>query len=151
MTKYLWQLNLDDIPLGWEQIYKEAIKEYPHGEIFSFENLNYDDTNRYFYHPVKYRDEIYRLFNKYKIEAKYLFDSKDKYNFKTFTTKIVKLDSILYNLLFYWTQEEKEVDGSCFDPRDLEEDIYSFESYFDFDDFESQFQKTYNKYKIINL
>ncbi len=156
MIKYLWDLNLDEISLGWEETYKEALEENPKGTNIKMED--YDMNGRltmckYFYDPVGYRNLIHDTFNKYKIKAKTLFDSKETDDIKTFINKLIKLDIILYNLLANWTNEDDEFDGSCFDPKYLkkESNLLELDFYFDESDFSTDFEKKYRKYKFINL
>lgn len=153
MIKYLWQLDLDDIPLGWESTYQESFAKSPDGEIVSIPESNYDEViiNRYFYHPVKYRNELYRLFNEYKIKAKDLFESKNNHEFKPFINKLIQYDCILYNLLSEWTFSDDAFDGSSFSPNHMENLLQNFSDYFDLSDLETDFDKQYSKYKLINL
>ncbi|WP_353096387.1 hypothetical protein [Tissierella praeacuta] len=153
MVKYLWDLNLDEIPLGWENTYQEASIKSPHGEIVSIPESNYDEIsiNRYFYHPVKYRNELYRLFNEFKVKAKDLFESKGNHEFRPFINELIKYDCILYNILYEWTLVDDELDGSSFDPDYIKNILQNFRDYFDSSSFETDFDKQYNKYKLINL
>lgn len=130
MAKYLWNLNLDKIPLGWEDTYKESIVNCPDGKLIPSDE-SWDDIQRsYFFHPVKYRQLIIENFNNHKANAIELMDKKYSLNFKDFINQIIKTDVILYNLLFDWICDEDSFDISSFNPNNFYNNILDCEFYF---------------------
>ncbi|SHH57708.1 hypothetical protein [Sporanaerobacter acetigenes] len=154
MAKYLWDLNLDEIPLGWENTYQDALNQCPKGEIIEMAEMDSPDsiiTNQYFYDPVGYKNTIYTIFNEYKIKAKTLFESRNKHEIKPFINELIKFDCILYGLLAEWTCNGNEFDGSSFDPNYLKNNLLDYNYYFGSYNFETDFEKQYKKYKLISL
>jgi hypothetical protein len=130
MAKYLWDLNLDEIPLSWENVYQDALANYPDGELIPSDE-SWDDIQRnYFFHSVKYRQLIIETFNKYKTNAIELMGKKHSLDFKDFINQIIKTDVILYNLLFDWICDEDSFDISSFNPNNFYNNIVNYEFYF---------------------
>ncbi|MCM3312010.1 hypothetical protein CHH78_02290 [Shouchella clausii] len=145
MAKYLFDLDLEEIPLGWEEAYQEALTRCPDGEIIP--PLPDDAFNRpCFYHPVAYRALILKTFNKYKLLARRLMEEQ-KPDIKSWITELVKVDIILYKLLSLWVSEFMDI--SCYDPKDFNSDVFGAnDSYFSYI---SDDMQPYEGLKLLNL
>lgn len=153
LIKYLWDLNLDEIPLGWEATYKTALEQYPNGttaEMILQDNDFELFAEEYEYNPVECRNIIYNSFNEYKAKAKNLLESKDEYDLKTLVNELIKIDVILYNLLKYWLYEDDYYfENSSFQPKDYsnQDKIFSLSDYFD----KELCLDEYEKYRFLTL
>lgn len=110
MEKYLWDLNLDEIPLGWQKTYDDAVKNYPDGKIDTRWHSGSSGENQYVtqHHsdPVKYRDRIKVLFDQEKANALQTIDSK--ISIRSYFNNLLDIDIKLYLLLELWTRPDDD-------------------------------------------
>ncbi|MED1790505.1 hypothetical protein P4V47_24085 [Brevibacillus laterosporus] len=137
MATYLWDLDLEQIPLGWSETYQDALESCPNGELVAVDYSNYygEKIERYFYHPIKCRELLIQIFNQKVDRARNLVDSEKK--LKPFINELFKIDVCLFNLLELWTTPDDEIEGVRLDPRKLEEDLIDVGNYFECDNDES--------------
>ena len=133
-VRYLWELKIIDLPLGWEEYYQLALKEFPDGE-----NIDLSDGT-FFCRPVEYRTKLIENFEKYSNEAQEVFNDNNL-NFQDKCNKLLKLDVILNNILSDWINDT--YDSSIFNPNDINYELISnddLEFYFNNNNF-SDLQK----------
>lgn len=143
--EYLWDLNLEEIPLGWDERYQQELKENPEGRYeiipdFPTESAEY----KVFYHPVGYREKLLSLFKDIQEKAKKIFQNDE--DFKTKMHTLLKMDIALYNILDEWVTDDFW-DVSCMDPFKIEDVIKISSGYFT----ESYSQKAMERYKNLKL
>ena len=148
MTQFLWQLDIEKLPLGWEDVYLEALANYPNGQIVA-DGPYYDgDTLRRAYmNPVGFREKLLLLFNKYKQIANELYESLGLSFNSDAINQLLKCDIILYSIIFDWVDTEK--DFSVFDPNKIEENLFYIDGYFSSSDMD--FMVPFQRMKFIQL
>ncbi len=133
MNNYLWELNIENIPLGWQETLDKAIQNCPDGELVAIPDIDFHsdkfDISRYYYNPIKFREKIIRLFNEEKNKAIHLLENEK--SMKPLFNEILKIDIKLFNLLDLWTSIDDHFDGSSFDPKHIDEEILNSSNYFD--------------------
>ncbi|TCT23356.1 hypothetical protein EDD68_10770 [Melghiribacillus thermohalophilus] len=113
MKKHLWELNLIDIPCGWENTYQEALKKCPNGMPLLIKGT------KFLYHPVKYRQILLDTFSKSK-EACNEITKNECLNQKQ-QSNLLEHDIILFNVLFDWCQDSYSLEKPFFDISKLKE------------------------------
>lgn len=135
MSNFLWNLNIEAIPCGWESIYKTALNDCPNGTVK--EIVLSDSSGVYnekcFYNPVKCRNLIIEKFNSLKVEALELYNNRYKLDFKVCCNKLIHIDIMLYNLLTEWTYESDVFSNDDFQPKNILDniEIHHVNSYFE--------------------
>lgn len=127
--EFLWDLNLEEIPLGWEERYQQELKDNPNGRYESIPEFSSDGAKEYtvFYDPVGYRKKLLLMFKEIQGKAKAEFEKEE--DFKLKMHNLLKLDIALYNLLDEWVTDDWW-DVSCMDPFKIEDDIKGTSEYF---------------------
>lgn len=125
MQEHLWDLNIEDIPLGWDDIYKQALEECPNGEYEHCEDTFGEST--YWCNPVACKSILISKFNSLKLQAKQIFD--DKNLLSRSISELFSIDVMLYNILSNWTFTEYEF--SSFNDTKFLDNINDLEVYFD--------------------
>ncbi|MBW7651543.1 hypothetical protein [Anoxybacillus sp. ST4] len=105
MRKYLWHLDLNKIPCGWENVYQDALKNCPNGMPLLIKGT------KFFYHPVKYRETLLEIFSTAK--EKCLEIMKNECLDRKQLSELLENDIILFNVLFEWCLED--MDETFFD------------------------------------
>jgi hypothetical protein len=100
MKKYLWDLDLVEIPCGWEDIYQDALKHCPDGMPLLIKGY------KFFYHPVKYRQILLDTFATAK--EKCLKIIKSEHLNQKELSELLENDIILFNVLFEWCLDHLE-------------------------------------------
>ena len=112
---YLWELEIDKIPCGWEETYKEALQECPNGKLIE---IDYgDEFKEYFYNPVACHELIVTSFNKAKLQAYTILAEKNQFELGEFVDKIVKVDAKLFYIIYMWTLDNEDMDCSSYNPQ----------------------------------
>jgi len=93
----LWDLEIEKIPCGWEEIYQKAVINHPDGLVI-------DEIALSVSHPVEYRNQIINEFNKTKQTAISLMANQSTIPFPSLINKLVKLDARLFYLIIDWMQ-----------------------------------------------
>lgn len=106
--KGLWNINLKNIPLGWNTIYQEALAMFPNGQI----------NKSYFYDPVGYRDKLLKVFEEEKKKALELIEDQSV-PFSEKANLLLKIDVKLFNIIYEWVDSKKFADISVFNPKNL--------------------------------
>lgn len=155
VSKHFWELDLDEIPLGWEKIHKYALENIPEGKVYKseIEDIHGDTiTEELLYDPVGYKKVLYRLFNEYKVKAKGLWSSRNLYDPDLFSDNLLELDAILHHILYNWCRFGELDDIEFYDSKDIERQILtdSVQFYLDSLEFDGDFEDKYNEYKAIN-
>ncbi|MGO0058601.1 hypothetical protein ACTID9_00800 [Brevibacillus fluminis] len=134
MAKYLWDLDLENIPLGWEETFRDALRICPDGEItpISYSSYHGEKLERYLYHPVKFRDRLIELFNADKAKAVNLMESNTISD--SFLNQLFKIDVRLFNILDAWLTPDDEIEGEMLDPREMEQKLLDYRVYFQCED-----------------
>lgn len=114
MAKYLWDLTLENIPLGWIDIYEDYVRNCPHGEIYGVQYHNDEDVTRHYVNPVKCKEVMLKRFNQLKLDAVELIGQRDSIDLKEFMNQLIKIDIQLFSILDDWTTDFDEV--SSLDP-----------------------------------
>lgn len=150
MVKFLWDLNIEDIPCGWEPIYQEALKDYPGGKIAETISQYGDgelSVEKHLFNPVKCREILINKFNQLKFEAIELYNKRDVLDFKICCNRLFQIDIFLYSILNEWTYIDDVFANDSFQPNNILSDIKSYAQDTYFDNSDSQF----NNFKFINL
>ncbi|MED1480778.1 MULTISPECIES: hypothetical protein [Bacillus] len=147
MNAYLWNLDIEELPCGWENIYQEALVDFPDGKTFKETTNGPDDIYEFFSNPVKYKELLIQLFNFHKSKAQKLFESNDLLTDRKAISDLIKHDMALDHLVSTWVSTEKTLDS--FDPNTVERDIFDPEWYFSNDDFNQS--KGYSKLRFIQF
>lgn len=154
MKQHFWDLDLSQIPLGWENKLQHAMNTCPNGKYITDENTN----ETYWYDPVGYKAQLEEIFENLKKQAQPIYDSLDKSSeqFDEQITTLLKIDIQLYNIIFEWRLDNLDMDGSCFDSKKLWKSISTIgsdigENYFCCKRSEIDVMKPYHKYKFIKL
>jgi hypothetical protein len=100
MQKYLWDLNLNEIPCGWEDVYQDALKHCPDGMPLLIKGT------KFFYHPVKYREVLLNIFVTAKDKCLDIMQN-ECLNQKQLS-ELLENDIILFNVLFEWCLDHLE-------------------------------------------
>jgi len=148
MSKFLWDLNIEDIPCGFEYIYQDALINYPYGKIVETISCDSSGTNisTCEYNPVKCRKIIITEFNDLRTKAIEIFNNKSSLDFKNCCNELLKIDMLLNSLLSEWTIDW--FDNSSFQPKNFLIDHikrFSFDCYF------NDLDTPYDQFKFINL
>ncbi len=129
--KYLFDLNLEDLPFGWDAEYKRALIETPNGSIESIPATEYDGSYQiktYYFNPIASRELILNTFKKYQLIAQRLISQND-FPFHSDLSELIKADIVLYNCISAWVEDF--VDVTYYDPKDTSDDLLNVSlSYF---------------------
>lgn len=154
MKQHFWDLDLSQIPLGWEDVLQNAIDTCPKGEYIIDEETN----ETYWYDPVGYKAQLKEMFEDLKQQAKTLYVSLNRISdqFDEQVTALLKIDIQLYNIIFNWCLDGLIMDGSSFDSKKLWKSISHIEcdigeNYFCSKKSEIDFMKPFHKFKFIKL
>lgn len=152
---YLWDLDIEQIPLGWQSEFDRAIKELPDGELTTMPDLSDPSATeigltRHEYNPIKYRDTIVKLFNEQKSLAHDVL--KNEQSMKALFNRLLKIDINLFNLLNEWLYSSDLYQLNSFEPKHLLDLIESNLSsdYFDAVDIDT-IPKKYVDLRLITL
>lgn len=107
-AKYLWEINIEELPLAWINDLQKARLECPDGM-----NLTYTfngTTYTHFIHPVLMHSKLISTFNEYKSLAQNAIH-RTIYNPREFVPSIMECDTALYNLLYFWLLDWKMFEG----------------------------------------
>lgn len=115
----LWDLNIEELPCGWESIYKEALVHYPEGTTFHYPATDCQEEINCVYHPTKCREILINRFNQVKDEVNMLLNNREKLELKKFVSGLVNADAELYYLLKQWDYDEDLVDQFSFNPETI--------------------------------
>jgi hypothetical protein len=113
MQKYLWDLDLHEIPCGWEDVYQDALKHCPDGMPLLIKGT------KFFYHPAKYREVLLDTFAIAK--EKCLDIMKNECLNQKQLSELLENDIILFNVLFDWCQDSYSLEKPFFDINKLKE------------------------------
>lgn len=96
---YLWDIDIQSVPLAWNNHLQNAKKEFPDGTIVHWVT----DGKPYsaLMHPTLMHSRIISTFNHYKNTAREIM-RHGPFTPKTFVPKILECDVALYNLLLEW-------------------------------------------------
>ncbi|MGE1211103.1 hypothetical protein [Bacillus pumilus] len=147
MNKYLWNLDIEELPCGWENIYQEALVDFPDGKTFKETMNGPDDIYEFFSNPVKYKELLIQLFNFHKSKAQELFESNDLLTDRKALSNLIKHDMALDHFVSTWVSTDLTLDS--FDPNNVERDIFDPEWYFSNDDYNQS--KGYSKLRFIQF
>lgn len=151
MQKFLWDIEIEEIPCGWADVLEQSINYYPNGTNVQYKFQSaYEDNSEvhsYWCHPVEFRKRIIDYFNIIKDHAKEYYYPEIFFSQEE-TIELVRYDIILYNLLFLWSY--KEWDYSCFDPEDVKKERFDYDFYFEKEDPKDCFKSTYDEHKVLN-
>ncbi|WP_404407661.1 hypothetical protein [Jeotgalibacillus malaysiensis] len=112
MTKYLWELDLQSVPLGFESDYNEFKKTDLGGAIYHDE-----DGEVYRYNPVKFAERTLSLFNSEKLKAVELHKQLKSNFTKEYYHQLIHIDVRLFGLLDVWTGLDGDI--SSYDPNNV--------------------------------
>jgi hypothetical protein len=147
--RYLWELDLAQVPLGWEKTYNEALEECPTGTYITIPDYDasVSGETRCWYNPVKYHQTLLETFNRLKQKALSII-SKEQDTPLHKIDDLIKIDICLYAILDLWLDDDNFFDGSSFDPNSLGDikTIMKYDFYFDWDH-----NNTHNKYEGLRL
>ena len=149
MSKFLWDLNIEDIPCGFESFYQDALINCPNGKIV--ETISSDSSGTTIstceYNPVECRKILITEFNNLKSKAIEIFSNRNSLDFKECCNELLKIDALLYTLISEWTCTSDIFCNDDFQPQFISNHIknISLTSYFDDADDE------YSQFKLINL
>ena len=135
---YLWDLEMEQLPLGWEEEYHQALQAYPNGKIiprkFSGNRYYNDVPSPYFRDPVTYHRWLINLFHRYRNQAlRLLSNGQPPKNNWSAMQKLLAIDIRLFNLLMFWVSPPREFDPGEFDPHQIIKHIDSTNFYYDFE------------------
>lgn len=147
MNKYLWNLDIEELPCGWENIYQDALVDFPDGKTFKETMNGPDDIYEFFSNPVKYKELLIQLFNFHKSKAQELFESNDLLTERKAISNLIKHDMALDYLITTWVSTDLTLDS--FDPNTVERDIFDPDWYFSNDDYNQS--KGYSKLRFIQF
>lgn len=145
MNKHLWHLNIEQIPLGWQEEYDNALNKYPNGMPLLVRK------NKFNVHPVSYKKQLIQKFNESKEQALFLQNNLD--NDPQSLSKLLELDIILFKVLFLWLIDGTLVDETFFDINKLQDSKYfiDIECYFLEEDNPHDPIFHYHSYKFFRL
>lgn len=148
MSKYFWDLNLSEIPLGWQEDYEYALLNCPHGKTISTPELSENGIieRKCFYNPVACRNLLLNEFSNYQKQAIELYHNACKENFQLTATELIRIDTILRSIIFYWVCDEHDI--SSFKDTSVYSDIHfcEYDCYFSFETLD--YMKPYETYKF---
>lgn len=149
MNKFLWDLDIENIPCGWESVYQTALNECPDGKVLELMSSDYSGASTYEvdYNPVECRNILINRFNELKSEAIEIYSNLHNLDFKVAINKLFKIDILLFNILSEWTFDSSYSGGTGYDPSYCSKLTTEIIDYGYFENEGSQF----NKFKLINL
>ncbi|MCY9197322.1 hypothetical protein MOE86_11470 [Bacillus atrophaeus] len=147
MNKYLWDLNIEEIPCGWEDFYQDALVEFPDGKMFEEYMNGPDDKYEFFSHPVKYRELMVYWFNFHKAKAQKLIESEILLTDRKAISNLIKHDMVLYHLITTWISDDLTMD--FFNPDSVERDFFDPDWYFSCDEYNQS--KGYSELRFIQF
>ena len=139
MRKFLWDLDIEQLPLGWEEQYQEALKEFPNGTVIK----------GYFLHPVEYRAQILSYFHTYQAKAKSEYEQLLKEFDVELLNSLVGYDKLLYSVLYEWLDDQRDI--SLFDPASLSRYLEDSAGYILSADADIPFMEPYKKLQFIQM
>ncbi|PNP94787.1 hypothetical protein BMT55_00065 [Listeria newyorkensis] len=125
---YLWEISIEEIPLGFQVAVDEAIKTYPDGKIATTLEVSSNAASEHihYFDPISYRKRCIDDFIKTSQEARLTFYSDQ--DFKTKMNKLLLLDARLYSCLLIWL--DNTLQNDAFDPRNFNNSLESTYDYF---------------------
>ncbi|NFO86499.1 hypothetical protein FDC58_10445 [Clostridium botulinum] len=147
MNKFLWDLDIENIPCGWENEYQKALIEYPEGkyaDCIAYDGKSFEKVE---YNPVACRNLIVNKFNLLKIQANELYLNRDTLDFKMCCNRLFQIDIMLYNLLSTWTYSDEIFCNDDFKSSEILNNIKSPSTYSYFDNLNPKFDSL----KFINF
>lgn len=139
MSMFLWEIDIEQIPLGWNDIYEDARENYPNGTKF----------DKYFVHPIECRTQLIAHFKNYQEKAKETYQSLLKGFDRDILHTLLKYDQILYSVLYEWLGDER--DHSEFDPKDIEKNINDHYGYLLSANAERTYMQPYKRLQVIQM
>jgi hypothetical protein len=109
MAKYLWDLNIEDLPLGWQSVYDEAVRDYPKGKYVQWAATN-DEVIKNWVDPVQTYDLFKRTIMDYKNRAMTIFQNYRDPDVRNTFTRLLRVDVALFNLFVNWNMECLDVE-----------------------------------------
>lgn len=140
-------MDIEELPCGWENIYQDALVDFPDGKTFKETMNGPDDIYEFFSNPVKYKELLIQLFNFHKSKAQELFESNDLLTERKAISNLIKHDMALDYLITTWVSTDLTLDS--FDPNTVERDIFDPDWYFSNDDYNQP--KGYSKLRFIQF
>lgn len=121
---FLWDLNISEIPIGWQKEFDIAKLETPNGEYVTYQ-VNNDESDTYYYNIPASKEFLENTFNEQKAKAQELYsESMDSQTI----SKLIECDILLYNVLCYWVMDE-DIEFSDFNPDFITKSIYDTNCY----------------------
>ncbi|BAQ11486.1 hypothetical protein OXB_3016 [Bacillus sp. OxB-1] len=111
MPEYLWDIDIEQLPLGWSDIYEDAFENYPNGMMIE----------GVFFHPVDYHAQLLSYFHTYQAKAKAAYGNLQKQFDRDTLNLLVAYDKFLYSILLVWLDDER--DSSQFDSSKLDKEL----------------------------
>lgn len=135
---YLWELSLENIPLGWEELYKSSVGKSANSEIVELPDCEY------YYNMEDCKKLLETNFISLKNEAAALYNDLQSNLHRL--NRLIEIDISLYAIINFWTCTEN--DYSCFNPNSLQTQLCDTSSYFAPCSIEME---KYEKMKFIHL
>lgn len=134
---FIWEIELEKFPWGWEQLYNKAKQERPlgvyvknkEGKVSFSQELQKGWTQ---YDPVEYLKRLQRKYREISMEIKKLMREETIDVSRVFT-----LEFLMWGIVWDYTHEpyETEEDFSMYDPKMLQTEMSLWEQYEDYEDY----------------
>lgn len=141
---YLWDIEIETIPLGWDEEYQKAMKLYPHGITYTSNDTN--DHN--FRDPVGYRQRLIEMFTFYSRKAKQVVSNgplRDQFH------ELLLWDIRLFNVLIYWLSPSPSFDPGEFDTDEIDRFMDIPDYYYECDNDAPDYAKRFASYRIVRI
>lgn len=139
MAEFLWELDIEKLPLGWNSIYEDACENFQNGIEFE----------KHFIHPIECRIQLLTYFNTYKEKAKSTYERLLKEFDSEVLHSLLKYDQILYSTLYEWLHDSR--DHSEFDPKDIPSQVNDHYGYVLSPKGDMSFIEPYKKLQFIKM
>lgn len=145
--RHLWDVQIEDLHCGWEDLYQEALAKSEIGEIVTLDFL--DKPMSFMYSPIQCKKILIDTFNDLKIKAKKYYNSDLKNSDNI--SRLIKCDMGLYSILFRYLLDDN-VEYDELNPKTILRDLYDVGSYFEiFEECSFEFLKPYHSMRFIQI
>ena len=139
MKKFLWDIDIEQLQLGWEDVYQNAYENFPNGTVIK----------NCFFHPVEYQAQLLAYFHTYQTKAKSTHEQLQKNFDRELLNLLATYDRLLYSVLYEWLDDERDI--SQFNSSDLDRRLEDTVGYMLSADAELSFMQPYKKLQLIQM
>lgn len=135
---YIWEMELEQFPFGWQNLLEEAKIKYPNGTYITHIDDNitfiseFTGNDSMLYDPIEYKKLLHKHYNMLCNEAKQIF-SREYID----VSRLFTIDFLLWGIVWDYTKEPTgdNEDYLMYDTRMFADEQLMWEQYEDYEDY----------------